>query len=245
MIEFCSDIPEANFKEGCLFLIDKPIGWTSFDVVNKVRYAIKHHLQVKKIKVGHAGTLDPLATGLLLLCTGKYTKKINELTELDKTYTGTLKLGATTKSYDAELEEDEIFDTSEITEEQIYDLVEHFQGEIDQFPPVYSAIKIDGVASYKRTRKGEEVIMKSRKITLHSFEVTNIDMPAVDFKVECTKGTYIRSLAHDFGEKLNNGAYLTALRRTKTAGYDIQDAWKLEDLVLAIQQKERIEEVTD
>ena len=192
MIEFCSNIEEANFKEGCLFLIDKPIGWTSFDVVNKVRYAIKHHLQVKKIKVGHAGTLDPLATGLLLLCCGKYTKKINELTELDKTYTGTLKLGATTKSYDAELEEDEIFDTSKITEEQILGLVDYFQGEIDQFPPVYSAIKIDGVASYKRTRKGEEVIMKSRKITLHKFEVTNIDMPSVDFKVECTKGTYIR-----------------------------------------------------
>ncbi len=241
MIPFCQNIEEADFQEGALFLVDKPLTWTSFDVVNKIRYAIKHHLQVKKIKVGHAGTLDPLATGLLLICTGRFTKKINELTDLDKTYTGSLKLGATTLSYDAELEENEAFDTSEITEDEIIKATKSFQGAIAQFPPVYSAVKIDGVASYKRTRAGEQVKMKSRPVTIHQFEITKVEMPQVDFLVNCSKGTYIRSLAHDLGKKLNNGAYLTALRRTKTSGYDVKDAWSLEDLVEAIKNKQRKE----
>lgn len=240
MIPFTTNIAEVDFQEGSLLLVDKPLEWTSFDVVNKIRYALKQHLQVKKIKVGHAGTLDPLATGLLLICTGRFTKKINELVDLDKAYEGQLKLGATTKSYDAELDEDETYETKHIDTKMIEENVQNFKGEIEQFPPVYSAIKIDGVASYKRTRAGEDVKMKSRTISIRSFEVTNIEMPFVDFEVTCSKGTYIRSLAHDFGKALNSGAYLSGLRRTSTSGYEVKDAWNLEDLILAIKNKENL-----
>ncbi len=240
MVPFLRHIEEANFQEGALLLVDKPLEWTSFDVVNKVRYAIKHHLQVKKIKVGHAGTLDPLASGLLLICTGKFTKKINELTELNKVYTGTFKLGATTKSFDAEMEEDEFYDISSITDEGIMNCATDFIGTIEQFPPIYSAVKINGVASYKRARSGEDVVMKSRKVQILSFKILKIEMPFVDFEVECSKGTYIRTLADDFGKKLNSGAYLTRLRRTMTAGYNIENAWPLSTLIEAIQQKEKL-----
>jgi len=239
MIEFAKNIAEVDFLEGALLLVDKPLEWTSFDVVNKIRYTLKHALGVKKIKVGHAGTLDPLATGLLLICTGRYTKKINELTELDKTYTGTLKLGATTLSYDAEMEENEQFDISNIDNEKIEAAVEKFQGEIKQFPPAYSAVKIDGVASYKRARKGEDVKTRERTVTIHDFSVYKIALPYVEFAVECTKGTYIRTLADDFGKALDNGAYLTALRRTKTSGYDVENAWNLESLINEIRNVHR------
>lgn len=219
-------------------MVDKPLHWTSFDVVNKIRYALKHLLNVKKIKVGHAGTLDPLATGLLLICTGKYTKLINELQDLNKTYTGTLKLGATTASFDGEMPEEQHFDISEITDADINRTASSFLGDITQFPPAYSAVKIDGKASYKRVRSGEEVTMKSRKVNIESFLITSITLPFVNFEVTCSKGTYIRSLAHDFGQKLGNGAYLTELRRTKTAGYNIDDAWQLDKLIDAIKMKE-------
>ena len=237
MIKFTRDISTVDVNEGALLLVDKPLNWTSFDVVNKIRFTIKHSINVKKYKVGHAGTLDPLATGLLLICIGKYTKKINELTDLDKSYTGTLKLGATTKSYDSELDEDESFPIEHITEEAIRNNVHHFMGEQEQLPPVYSAVKIDGIASYKRTRQGEDVKMKPRTITIHDFKVTNMDMPNIEFVVTSSKGTYIRSLAHDFGKRLDSGAYLTALRRTSTAGYNIADAWQLPDLIDEIKNK--------
>lgn len=239
MIEFTSNIKEADFLEGCLLLVDKPLEWTSFDVVNKIRYTLKHALGVKKIKVGHAGTLDPLATGLLLICTGRYTKKINELTDLDKTYTGTFKLGATTLSFDGEMPEAETFSLEGIETQDLEKTAESFVGDLLQVPPVYSAIKIDGVASYKRVRSGEEVKMKERKVFIYEFELSRIELPYVDFKVRSSKGTYIRSLAHDFGQKLNNGAYLTALRRTKTAGYDVKEAWNLEELIKEIKDVHR------
>lgn len=239
MIDFSRNIEEVDFQEGSLLLVDKPLEWTSFDVVNKIRYTIKHALNIKKIKVGHAGTLDPLATGLLLVCTGRYTKKINELTSLDKTYIGSLKLGATTLSYDAEMDENQVFDLTNIDEERIRRTSEYFKGEIVQSPPVYSAVKIDGVASYKRVRNGEEVKMRERKVMIHDFQITKVDIPRVEFQVECSKGTYIRTLADDFGKKLNNGAYLTGLRRTKTAGYNVKDAWPLDELIKAIKHVHR------
>lgn len=238
LIATTKDLNTADFQEGTLLLVDKPLSWTSFDVVNKIRYALKHLLKVKKIKVGHAGTLDPLATGLLLICTGKFTKLINELQDLDKTYTGTFKLGATTASYDGEMPEEQVFDISGITEEDIHTTASSFLGLITQFPPAYSAVKIDGKASYKRVRSGEEVIMKSREVKINSFTITSVELPFINFEVSCSKGTYIRSLANDFGRKLNNGAYLTKLRRTKTAGYSIEDSWPLDALIDAIKLQE-------
>ncbi|GLR20062.1 tRNA pseudouridine(55) synthase TruB [Portibacter lacus] len=231
MIPFVKDINETDFQEGALLLVDKPLEWTSFDVVNKIRYTLKHRLGVKKIKVGHAGTLDPLATGLLLICTGKFTKKINDLTDLNKQYEGKLKLGATTLSYDAEMEENETFDIEAITEEQILNTVENFKGAIQQFPPIYSAVKIDGVASYKRARQGEDVKTRERTVNIEEFVINKVEKPYVEFSVTCSKGTYIRTLADDFGKSLNNGAYLVGLKRTKTAGYDVKDAWDLDTLI--------------
>ncbi|MCL4109543.1 UNVERIFIED_CONTAM: hypothetical protein GTU68_038938 [Idotea baltica] len=234
MIPFTKNIKEADFQEGTLLLVDKPLEWTSFDVVNKIRYTLKKALNIKKIKVGHAGTLDPLATGLLLICTGRFTKKINDLIDLNKCYEGRLKLGATTLSYDAEMEENEVFDISSIKEEDIMKLTEKFTGEIKQFPPVYSAVKIDGVASYKRARQGEEVKTRERTVTIEEFKIDKIELPYIDFSVTCSKGTYIRTLADDFGKGLDNGAYLVGLRRTKTSGYDVKDAWELETLIKEI-----------
>ncbi len=239
MIEPTSDISTADFLDGCLLLVDKPMEWTSFDVVNKIRYTLKHALGIKKIKVGHAGTLDPLATGLLLICTGRFTKKINDLTDLSKTYLGTLKLGATTLSYDAEMEEDKVFDLSEIDIQKIKEAASYFEGELSQFPPAYSAVKINGVASYKRARRGEDVKTRERTVTIHHMNLLDVDLPFVDFEVSCTKGTYIRTLADDFGKKLNNGAYLTALRRTKTSAYDVKDAWDLMELIKEIEDVHR------
>lgn len=231
MLDFATKIKDTDFLEGALLLVDKPLQWTSFDVVNKLRYTLKHALGVKKIKVGHAGTLDPLATGLLLICTGRYTKKINELTDLDKTYSGTLKLGATTLSYDAEMEENEHFDISGISKEMVQKATVFFTGSIKQFPPVYSAVKIDGVASYKRARQGEEVKTRERTVVISEFLVNKIELPFVEFSVQCSKGTYIRTLANDFGKALGVGAYLTALRRSKTAGYCVEEAWSLDSLI--------------
>ncbi len=220
-----------DFKEGALLLVDKPLEWTSFDVVNKIRYALKKSLGIKKIKVGHAGTLDPLATGLLIICTGKFTKKIDSYQGLYKVYDGTLKLGATTPSYDAETEIQQTFPIDHITESNLYDNLQHFTGTIDQLPPMFSAIKVDGQPLYKKARKGEKVKVKSRTVTIHDFLITNIDLPDIDFLVKCSKGTYIRSLAYDFGQKMNNGAYLTKLRRTHIGEHSLDDAWNLEELI--------------
>lgn len=215
---------EFQFKEGEVLLLNKPLNWTSFQVVNKIRWLIRQQLQVKKIKVGHAGTLDPLATGLLILCTGKKTKEIDRYQAQEKEYTGTLKLGVTTPSYDAETEENENFPIDHITEKLIHDNCERFMGTIDQKPPIFSAIKVDGQKLYEKARKGETVEIKTRQINISEFEITEVNMPYVSFRVVCSKGTYIRSLAYDFGQALNSGAYLTALCRTRIGAYSINDS---------------------
>ena len=213
-----------DFQQGKVVLIDKPLTWSSFQAVNKVKWSLKKHLGLKKIKVGHAGTLDPLATGLLIVCTGKFTKRIMELQGMEKEYTGTFYLGATTPSYDLETEVNETFPTQHITEELIYQTLPQFIGEIDQKPPVFSAIKKDGKRLYEHARKGEEVEIAARKTTIHEFEITRIALPEVDFRVVCSKGTYIRSLAFDFGKALQSGAHLTALRRTKIGEFSVDNA---------------------
>jgi len=213
-----------DFQNGQLLLIDKPLKWTSFQVVNKVRWAIRKKFNIKKIKVGHAGTLDPLATGLLIICTGKFTKKINEYQGLPKEYTGTFTLGSTTPSYDLETDVDKTYPTSHITEKLIKNTTTKFIGEIDQKPPIFSALKHEGERMYNIARRGETAAIKSRKITISEFEITRIDLPEVDFRVKCSKGTYIRSLAHDFGETLDSGAHLSALRRTKIGDLSVNDA---------------------
>ncbi len=213
-----------DFLNGQVLLIDKPLEWTSFQVVNKLRWAIRKTFDIKKIKVGHAGTLDPLASGLLIICTGKFTKKINEYQGLIKEYTGSFTLGATTPSFDLETEIDNTFPVSQITDELIYKTTSLFLGEIDQKPPIFSAISQGGERLYKAARRGEVVQIKSRKVTVFEFEITRIDLPIVDFRVVCSKGTYIRSLANDFGKALNSGAHLSALRRTKIGEFSVTDA---------------------
>lgn len=213
-----------EFTEGKVLLIDKPLTWSSFQAVNKVKWALKKHLGLKKLKVGHAGTLDPLATGLLIICTGKFTKRIEELQGMPKEYTGTFMLGATTPSYDLETEVNQTYPVNHINEALINETLPQFIGEIDQKPPVFSAIKKDGKRLYEHARKGEEVEIAFRKTTIHEFELTRIALPEIDFRVVCSKGTYIRSLAFDFGAALNSGAHLTALRRTKIGAFDVNDA---------------------
>lgn len=205
-------------------LLDKPLTWSSFQAVNKVKWSLKKHLGLKKIKVGHAGTLDPLASGLLIVCTGKFTKRISELQGMEKEYTGTFYIGATTPSYDLETEVNATFPTAHVNETLILETVKQFIGEIDQKPPVFSAIKKDGKRLYEHARKGEEVEIAARKTTIHEFEITRIALPEVDFRVVCSKGTYIRSLAYDFGLALNSGVHLTALRRTKIGEYSVDNA---------------------
>jgi tRNA pseudouridine55 synthase len=212
------------FKEGKVLLIDKPLNWTSFQVVNKIRWLIKQKFEIKKIKVGHAGTLDPLASGLLILCTGKFTKKIETYQAQVKEYTGTLTLGATTPSYDLETEIDKTFDFSMITPQEIQGTTEQFIGEIQQQPPVFSALKKDGKRLYEYARAGEKVEIPTRTVSISVFEIIKIELPKVDFRVVCSKGTYIRSLAHDFGKALDNGAHLSTLRRTKIGDFSVEDA---------------------
>jgi tRNA pseudouridine55 synthase len=213
-----------SYKEGKVLLIDKPLNWTSFQVVNKIRWLIKQQFGIKKIKVGHAGTLDPLATGLLILCTGKFTKKIETYQAQVKEYTGTITLGATTPSFDLETEVDHTYDTSNLSETEIQQNTQHFIGEIQQRPPVFSALKKDGKRLYEYAREGEKVEIPTRTVTISEFEITKIDLPNVKFRVVCSKGTYIRSLAHDFGKKLNNGAHLSELRRTKIGDFYVENA---------------------
>lgn len=215
---------KEDFLDGQILLIDKPLEWTSFQAVNALKWAIRKKFNLKKIKIGHAGTLDPLATGLLVICTGKFTKKIPELQGQIKEYTGTFTLGATTPSYDLESEVNETFPTEHLTENMIKDAVHRFLGEIDQVPPIFSALKKDGKRLYELARKGEDVEVQPRKIEIFEFEITKIDMPKVDFRVVCSKGTYIRSLAHDFGKALGSGAHLSALRRTKIGDFNVNNA---------------------
>ena len=213
-----------TYKEGKVLLIDKPLNWTSFQVVNKVRWLIKQQFSIKKIKVGHAGTLDPLATGLLILCTGKFTKKIETYQAQVKEYTGTITLGATTPSYDLESEIDQKFDISEISEEDILKNTQQFLGEIQQQPPIFSALKKNGKRLYEYAREGSKIEIPSRAVTIKEFEITKIELPCIEFRIVCGKGTYIRSLAHDFGRSLNNGAHLSGLRRTKIGEFSVEDA---------------------
>ena len=220
----------SNFVSGTLLLIDKPLEWTSFDIVKKVRNLIKKKLQIKKIKVGHTGTLDPLATGLLIVCTGKFTKRIEEIQGQEKTYTGQFTLGATTLSFDRETKVNHTFDTSHITKQLLEKVAKQFVGEIKQIPPVFSAIKQNGKRLYDFARKNEEVKIKERKVMVHSFKIIDINLPKVSFKISCGKGTYIRSIANDFGRALNSGAYLSKLCRTKIGGYNLKDAFSLNDV---------------
>ncbi|MCF6223165.1 MAG: tRNA pseudouridine(55) synthase TruB [Flavobacteriaceae bacterium] len=219
------------FKNGQLLLIDKPLNWTSFQVVNKLRWAIRQKFNLKKIKVGHAGTLDPLATGLLIICTGKFTKKLNLIQSEKKEYTGTFTLGATTPSYDLETVVNKTFSTDHISEEKINNAIKIFLGEIEQTPPLYSAIKKDGVRLYELARKGETTEIKSRKITIFDFEITKIKMPNICFRIVCSKGTYIRSLANDFGKVLKTGAHLSSLRRSKSGDYHVDNAISPEEFI--------------
>ncbi|MBK0380367.1 tRNA pseudouridine(55) synthase TruB [Mucilaginibacter segetis] len=226
-----------DFADGQLLLVNKPYKWTSFDVVGKIRNAFKP----LKLKVGHAGTLDPLATGLLIICTGKMTKQIDTFQAEEKEYTGTLTLGATTPTYDLESEPEVKFETVTLTDDEIKAACEPFIGDIQQYPPAHSAIKIDGERLYEKARRGEEVERRPRLVTITEFEITRIELPEVDFRVVCSKGTYIRSLAHDFGETLGCGAYLSRLRRTRSGNYCIADAHEVMELVTQIRELKAID----
>lgn len=225
-----------NFVEGSIIPIDKPFKWTSFDVVNKIRTLIKYKLGIKKLKIGHAGTLDPLATGLLILCSGKFTKRIEEFQAFEKEYIGTFFLGATTPSYDLETKVENIKDISGITNEQIIEAFNFFKGGYEQMPPVYSAKKIDGERAYEFARKGKDVEMKSVQISIPELEIVSINLPEVAFRIVCSKGTYIRALARDIGEKIGCGAYLSSLRRTRIGEYNVADALKIEQFEEMIKQ---------
>lgn len=220
-----------DFKNGQVLLIDKPLQWTSFQAVNKLRWAIRQAYSIKKIKVGHAGTLDPLATGLLVICTGKMTKQINTFQGQEKEYTGTFVLGSTTPSYDLETEIDNTFSTEHISEDLIHKTTKQFIGEIEQFPPIFSAIKKEGKRLYEFARAGETVEIKSRQVKIKEFEITNISENQLNFRVVCSKGTYIRSLAHDFGKALNSGAHLSVLRRTRIGNFNINNSLSPEDFI--------------
>lgn len=223
-----------NFQEGETILIDKPLTWTSFDVVNKIRWNLKRKLGVKNIKVGHAGTLDPLATGLLILCTGKHTKLIEGIQADEKTYTGTILLGKTTASYDLESEYNQEFPTEHITEAMLEEVRQSFIGEQDQVPPIFSAKQVDGKRAYDLARAGKEVELKANRITITAFTIDSSRFPEIDFEVKCSKGTYIRSIAHDFGTKLQSGGTLIALRRTASGNYHINDALSVDEMIAVI-----------
>ena len=220
-----------DFQTGEMILIDKELNWTSFDVVSKLRNSIKKKLNIKKIKVGHAGTLDPLATGLLIICTGKMTKRINEFTGLNKTYVGKMTIGSTTPSYDLETKPNVYYPTEHINKNLIIETAKKFVGKIDQKPPVFSAVKKDGVRLYKLARKGVKVEVEKREIIIHDFLISSINFPEVEFSLTCSKGTYIRSLAHDFGKELGSGAHLSELRRTSIGDYTVDKSLKLMEFI--------------
>lgn len=230
----------VDFYKGEIIPVNKPLRFTSFQAVSKVKWAanrfLKNHPELvedkkRKLRVGHAGTLDPLATGLLLICTGSKTKEISRLQEMEKEYTGTFFLGATTPCFDLEREIDERFPTEHITEELLREAAHSFIGKQQQVPPVFSAVRIKGERAYTLARKGETFEVAGKEITISEFEITRIEFPEVDFRIVCTKGTYIRSIARDLGKKLNSGAYLQALCRTRIGNYALTQAWELENFV--------------
>jgi len=218
------NLTEDDFLSGMVLLIDKPLGWSSFQAVNKLKWAIRKKFKLKKFKIGHAGTLDPLATGLLVICTGKFTKKITEYQGQVKEYTGIITLGGTTPSYDLETQVDQIYPTDHLTAENIHATTAQFIGEIEQAPPVFSALKMDGKRLYELAREGKSVEIPKRKVTIHEFDVTQIDGLDVHFRISCSKGTYIRSIAHDFGKALGSGGHLSSLRRTKIGDFNVNIA---------------------
>lgn len=223
------NLNNLDFIAGEVLLFDKPLDWTSFDVVNRVRYQLCRKLKIKKLKVGHAGTLDPKASGLVILCTGKATKKIESIQAEEKEYIATLKLGAVTPSFDLESEETDTFPTDHITPELIKEKLQNFIGEVDQIPPVFSAIKINGKRAFNYAREGQELEMKSRKIQIDEIEVLRFEAPELELRIRCGKGTYVRSLARDIGESLGSGAYLVGLRRTRIGDQNVENAWTLEN----------------
>ncbi|MDX1472497.1 MAG: tRNA pseudouridine(55) synthase TruB [Flavobacteriaceae bacterium] len=224
-----------DFLEGKLLLIDKPLNWTSFQVVNKMRWEIKRKVSLKKIKVGHAGTLDPLATGLLVICTGKMTKQIDNYQAQEKEYTGTITLGSTTPSYDLETEIDQVYPTAHITDDLLHEVAQEFTGEIEQKPPIFSAVKKDGQRLYNIARAGKTTEIPTRTVNISEFKITKFENNIVYFKVVCSKGTYIRSLANDFGKALNSGAHLSSLRRTRIGQLSISDSISLENFISSLE----------
>jgi tRNA pseudouridine55 synthase len=228
----CLHTPMENFAEGEILLIDKPLDWTSFDVVNKIKYQLKRKFGA--IKIGHAGTLDPRATGLLIVCTGKKTKIIESIQQQKKVYSGTIFLGAETESYDTEKPAINHQDIKHITEQYILDCAATFLGEQLQFPPIHSAVKVNGKRAYKLARAGQEVEVKPKLVHIYQFKIKKIELPYIHFYIECSKGTYIRSIAHDFGKKLQNAAYLLSLRREKIGEYDVEHAQTVENLCTTI-----------
>lgn len=226
-----------DFEVGEVLLVNKPLKWTSFDVVNRLRISIRESMGIKKLKVGHAGTLDPLATGLLILCTGRYTKKIDEYQAQEKEYSGTFRLGATTPSFDLEHEIDAEYEYNHITPELILDVATRLTGDIQQIPPAFSAIKVNGRRAYKFARKEKELKLEPRSVNISEFEITGIQLPDVHFRVVCSKGTYIRSLARDFGQALQTGAHLTELCRLRIGRFKLSNAWDLTELVNEIKDQ--------
>lgn len=229
-----------DFIEGEVLYFNKPSRWTSFDLVNKTRYTLSHHLGVRKIKVGHAGTLDPLATGVMIVCTGKATKRIDSFMHQDKEYVATLKLGATTPSYDAESEEDASYPTSHITRELVEQTLQTFLGEIQQTPPAFSAVRVNGKRAYELARKEKEVEMPMRTVRIDAIELLEFSLPEIKIRVSCSKGTYIRSLARDIGTALGAGAYLTALERTKVGDVSLSDCMTIEQFTEILEQGKNI-----
>ena len=230
MIETQS-LRDVDFKEGYIAIIDKPLEWTSTDVVRKIKYALQHRLGYKKIKIGHAGTLDPLATGVLIVCIGKATKMVNELQAEEKEYIADIELGATTPSYDLEHPIDKRYPTDHITREMIEQALRDLTGERLQAPPIYSAKKVEGVRAYEFARAGEEVELKKALINIYEMEILSLEMPRLQIRVRCSKGTYIRSLANEIGQALDSGAHLTGLRRTRSGGFTAENGWKLENFM--------------
>ncbi len=226
-----TSLRDVDFKEGYIAIIDKPLEWTSTDVVRKIKYALQHRLGYKKIKIGHAGTLDPLATGVLIVCIGKATKMVNDLQAEEKEYVADIFLGATTPSYDLEHAIDKYYPTDHITREMIEEALRGLTGERLQAPPIYSAKKVEGVRAYEFARAGEEVELKKALINIYEIEILSLEMPRLTIRVRCSKGTYIRSLAHEIGLALNSGAHLTGLRRTRSGGFTVENGWKLEDFM--------------
>ena len=231
------EVPENIFGEGTFVVVDKPLGWTSFDVVNKFRWLLCRRLGVKRLKVGHAGTLDPLATGVVVLCTGRYTKRIEEVQELPKVYTATLKLGATTPSFDMESEEDATFSTEHITREKVEAVLKQYEGLIPQVPPIFSAVKVAGSRAYELARKGEGVELQAKEVRIDRIELLEYSLPFIQIKVECGKGTYIRALARDIGASLGCGAYLTALRRESVGAFRASEGIGVEQMEEYIEER--------